>query len=707
MTVMKALLRFPGERKIMLADCPVPSLQPHSVLVRTSKTVISPGTEFTQARQATASLIQKAWHRPDLVALTLKSLRSDGAPQTFSRAQNRLGRPLPMGYCGAGIVHAVGDGITDMACGQRVAIGGMNHANHAQWNVVPKTFACPVPDGVSDEKAAFTTLYALALHALRQGDTIIGNRIAIIGAGLIGQLVLQTALAAGAIIDVIEPNMTRRQMAQTLGATATYGATQGAPSDQFDTVYICTGAHANHGLIDDAARLCRDRGVIVCVGDVAPHGKRDALYRKEIDIRQVRSYGPGRYDPAYEQGGQDYPQGYVRWTVNRYMHAALALMRDGRLDPLPLVTREIDFDAIANHFGQGAQTDDLATIVHFSRSDGAQAVAHNSENERLVTHTTGSPQPPTNTAPKNDTTITLGLIGTGNYLGDVLLPTIRTHQSITVLACASASGLSALASARKFGAAKPFSNAKDIFDAPNINSVIIATRHDSHAELAQAALAAGKHVWLEKPIAITSDGLDLLRPYADAPISVFMMGHNRRYAPISQKLRTLLPAKAKQFHYRVRFKPLAPDHWLCHANQGGRTIGEISHFIDLIAYFAATKITDITCRWLDRKMGDSIWRVGFADGSVGEVSYLNTSLNEPKEILEISAPGFGATVHDWRYLKVNGKVVSRTWLTQDKGQKSAIDAFVIAIQNGKTGPDTPTLGDEISLMGRILTAANT
>ena len=700
MTVMKALLRFPGDRKIMLADCPIPSLKPHSVLVRTSATVISPGTEFNQAQQTTASLIQKAWQRPDLVALTLKSLRSDGARQTFDRVQNRLGRPLPMGYCGAGVVHAVTNDITDLARGQRVAIGGMDYANHAEWNVVPKNFACPIPDEVSDQKAAFTTLYAIALHALRQGGTGIGNQIAVLGAGLIGQLVAQTALAAGARTSVIEPNLIRRKTAKTIGATVTYHAAQDAPGDQFDTVYICAPAQGTHTLIDDAARLCRDRGVIVCVGDVAPNGKRDALYRKEIDLRQVRSYGPGRYDPAYEEAGQDYPEGHVRWTVNRYMKAALYLMADGRLDPLPLITRDIMFDAIAGHFTRGADPDDLATVVHFAHSEMAQ----DNQNDFRLTPPSGSL--PCN-EPARDRSVKLGLIGTGNYLGGSLLPLLRKHTRIDVLACASQSGLSALAAARKFRAAKACSDATDILNNFEINSVIIATRHDSHATLADRALAAGKHVWLEKPIAITHEDLERLRPHMANQKSIFMVGHNRRYAPMSQKLRKLLPPDEKQFHYRVRFKPLSVDHWLNHHDQGGRTIGEISHFIDLMTYLSGAKITDITCDWRDRKRGDSIWRVLFSDGSVGEVSYLHTTRNEPKEILEISAPGFGASLHDWRRLQVNGKVVMRNWRARDKGQKNAINAFVTTVENGVPGPDTPSLNDEINLMEHILAAANT
>ncbi|WP_162142297.1 bi-domain-containing oxidoreductase [Thalassospira lucentensis] len=669
-------------------------------MVRTSATVISPGTEFRQAQQTTASLFKKAWQRPDLVTLIFKSLRSEGARQTFDRVQDRLGRPLPMGYCGAGIVHAVADDITELTCGERVAIGGMDHANHAEWNVVPKNFAAPIPDKVSDEKAAFTTLYALALHALHQGGSGIGNKVAILGTGLIGQLIAQTALTAGTHPYVIEPNPARRSMAEKTGVTATYRAVQDAPNNQFDTVYICAPAQGNHTLIDDAARLCRDRGTIVCVGDVAPNGKRDALYRKEIDLRQVRSYGPGRYDPAYEEAGQDYPEGHVRWTVNRYMKAALDLMSDGRLDPLPLITREITFDAIADHFTRGADPDDLATVVHFAHSEMAQ----DNQNDFRLTPPSGSL--PCN-EPARDRSVSLGLIGTGNYLGGSLLPLLRQHARIDVLACASQSGLSALAAARKFRAAKPCSNPTDILDNSQINSVIIATRHDSHATLADRALAAGKHVWLEKPIAITHEDLERLRPHATNQKSVFMIGHNRRYAAMSQKLRKLLPPDAKQFHYRVRFKPLSADHWLNRPDQGGRTIGEISHFIDLMTYLTGAKISDIACDWRDRKRGDSIWRVYFSDGSVGEVSYLHTTRNEPKEILEIAAPDFGASLHDWRRLQVNGKVVMRNWRARDKGQKNAINAFVTAVENDVPGPDTPSLNDEINLMERILNAANT
>ncbi|MHC8494306.1 bi-domain-containing oxidoreductase [Thalassospira sp. SM2505] len=689
MTEMKALLRFPAERKIALADCPVPTPGDHDLLVQTSFSVISPGTEFTQARQATASLLQKAWQRPDLVALTLKSLRQEGARSTVSRVNNRLGQPMPMGYCAVGKVVRTGSKAYDFAPGQRVAIAGMGSANHAQCNRAPINLACPVPDTLSDQKAAFATLYALALHAIRQGKTTIGDHVAIIGAGLIGQLLCQTAVAAGTNVTIIEPHPYRRELAQENGANRCFTTASSAQSDVFDAVYICAPARGLHKLVDAAARLCRDRATIICVGDVAISAQRKMLYDKEIAIKQVRSYGPGRYDPAYEELGQDYPVGYVRWTIKRNMEAALDLMAKGRLDPTPLITKEIAFENIADHFAKGPDLNQLATLVRYGASvDRPKTALHKCD----VT----APSP---------ATVRLGMIGTGNYAGGQLVPHLIKQADINVLACCSQDGISALAMARKLGDAKAVSSAHAIINNPRVNSVIIATRHDSHAKLAADALAAGKHVWLEKPIAIDLAGIGLLRDQTSSS-SLFMVGHNRRYAPMSAQLRAALPDGARHFRYRVRISPLPNDHWLFHSDQGGRTIGEITHFIDLIHSLTAGSITDIHCHWLDRKMGDSIWTIRLSDGSQGEISYQHTSRREAKETLQIDAPGFDAELTDWKKLTINGKTVMRQRFGQDKGQAAAISAFTQAVATGQRNPLIPRLEDEISLMSLVITAAN-
>jgi predicted dehydrogenase len=692
MTDMKALLRFPGERKIALTICPVPAPQKNHVLVRTSLSVISPGTEFNQARQTTASLLQKAWQRPDLVALTLKSVVSDGAKTTTSRVQNRLSQPLPMGYCAMGRVEALGAQITEFNPGQRVAIAGMGKANHAEWNTVPKNLACPVPDAVSDTKAAFATLYALALHAMHQGNTSIGHRIAVVGAGLIGQLVAETGRAAGAIVDVIEPNPTRRLIAQSNGAANCFSTTRDAPDDTFDAVYICANGKGHHRLIDDAARICRDRGTIVCVGDVAVSANRNALFEKEIAIKQVRSYGPGRYDPNYEGLGVDYPIGHVRWTIKRNMAAALDLMADGRLDPTPLITSEIAFADIADHFAKGPAPNELATLVRY---------AADTTSAEPIKAPQGLDKPPPSER------IKIGLLGTGNYVGSSLVPIIRKRADCALVACCSKDGFSAMAMARKIPELQATTAPSDILGRADINSVIIATHHDSHAQLATLALAANKHIWLEKPIAIDQEALDVLREQAQTTshTRIFMVGHNRRYSKIAAKLRNALPTGPQQFRYRVRFSRLPAKHWLHHADQGGRAMGEITHFIDLIKSLATSDLTGLECQWLKRQRGDSIWSLHFADGSRAVISYQQTTRREPKEVLEVDAEGFDAKLTDWRKLQINGKTIIRHFFGSDKGQSDALDAFARTITSAKRDPLIPGIEDEIALMSMVLRAA--
>ncbi|MBO6819636.1 MAG: bi-domain-containing oxidoreductase [Thalassospira sp.] len=687
------MLRSPGERKLALANCPIPAPGKNAVLVKTAYSVISPGTEFTQADQARASLLQKAWQRPDLVVLTVNHLKSEGLGRTRARVENRLGRPMPMGYCAVGRVEATGENVTDLRAGQRVAIAGMGQANHAEWNQVSVNLACPVPDAVPDRKAVFATLYALALHALRQGETSIGDQIAVIGAGLIGQLVAETARAAGALVTVIEPDLARRKIATGESRAAGFTKASDAPQSRFDSVFICAPGKGNHRLIDDAARLCRDRGTIICVGDVTPNGRRKALYEKEITIRQVRSYGPGRYDPNYEGRGEDYPLGHVRWTIKRNMQAALDLMADGRLDPTPLITSEIDFADIPDHFAKGPDPAQLATLVRYRNAETAPF-------EPLA--------PSVRTSVLTHDRLRVGLIGAGNYLGGGLLPLLQKHPDIKITACCSQSGLAAVALSKKIDGLRMKGGADELLEDQSINSVIITTRHDSHAELAAASILAGKNVWLEKPIAIDRAGLDLLREVADRmPRHIFMVGHNRRYAPMAAKLREVLPTDVKQFHYRVRITPLPGDHWLHHSDQGGRTIGEISHFIDLIKSLVDSELVELNCHWIDRRAGDSIWQLRFADGSMGEVSYLHGSRGEPKEVLEVTAPNFSASLFDWKKLRVNRRIVTRNWFGQDKGKAAAIKAFAGAVTSGKHPALMPSIEHEIDLMARILTAANT
>jgi predicted dehydrogenase len=391
--------------------------------------------------------------------------------------------------------------------------------------------------------------------------------------------------------------------------------------------------------------------------------------------------------------GQDYPPGYVRWTIKRNMQAALELMKDERLDPTPLITSEIGFDDIADHFAEGPKSDQLATLVRYRPAPSPKPNPINGK--------TNQPTPVGG--------IKVGLIGTGNYTGSGLLPHLNKQDRLNVTACCSRDGISAMATARKLPIAKAVSSARHIINDANINAVIITTRHDSHAKLAASAMAAGKHIWLEKPVAINRGDIDLLRnQVASSPTPIiFMVGHNRRYAPMSARLRDVLPKGPKHFRYRVRISALPRDHWLHHPAQGGRTIGEISHFIDLIISLCGAQVSNIGCHWLDRRHGDSIWTLQFADGSVGEISYLHTNRRETKEVLQIEAPGFDARLIDWHKLTINGRTVMRKHFGQNKGQKATINAFARAISTGIADPLMPGIAAEINLMSQILDAADT
>ncbi len=689
MTDMRALLRFPGERRIAVTDCPVPGLSPGTILVRTEISVISNGTERQQANETRVSLIRKAWQRPDLVALTVEKLLRDGALATINTVKERLGRPMATGYANCGLVVAMAPDVTEFDIGQHVACAGLGHANHAEYNIVPRNLASPVPNAITGEKAAFATLYAIALHAIRQGELVIGHRVAVVGCGLIGQLVTQTAIAAGVIVTVVEPVPKRREMAMASGASNSYAEIRNAPADQFDAVLICTSGNETDTIIEAAAKLCRDRGIIVCVGDIAPKASRNILYRKEITIRQVRSYGPGRYDPNYEQSGQDYPIGHVRWTVKRNMQAALALIESGKLDPAPLVSQKIDLEDAADFL---AAPPTMATIIRYQNADDRPK----------------SSKPATQI--KTTRTMRIGLIGGGNYMTGTLLPRLRRHEDTAIKAIVSQSGLSALAIKRQLSGATALSVADDILAHPDIDTVFIATRHDSHAELACKALNAGKHLWLEKPLCVSREQLESFKQIAEqSSQQVFMVGHNRRFAPMTAMLKKHLPKGKIQFRYQVRPAPVPTDHWVNRQEQGGRTIGEISHFIDLLSALAETELLGLQCDWINREAGDSIWHMSFADGSRGEVSYLHAARrNTPKEVLEVSAPGFAAIMSDWRKLVINGTTALRKPLltSPDKGHDDAIVVFLDAIKSGIHDPRIPGIDAEIHLMDQILAAAS-
>lgn len=717
MDTRKALLRFPSKRDIAVSNCPLPDLTPGSVLVRTSFSVLSNGTEAQQDHQTRLSLISKAWQRPDLVALVIDKLRRDGLQATRNAVRNRLERPLAAGYASTGVVCAVGRNVNDIEPGMRVACAGIGFASHADYNVVPRNLLCPVPDTVTDEAAAFTTLCSIALHAIRQGEIAIGHTIAIIGCGLIGQLAIQCATAAGAKVIAIDPDGHRQTLAQNHGATETFASSAEISPKNLnrltkglgcDAVLVCAPDPSGY-LISEAAKLCRDRGIIVCVGNVAIKALREPLYRKEITLRQVRSYGPGRYDPEYEIAGHDYPPGYVRWTLNRNMQAALDLMARQKIAPETLIEDRVPFEAlpIGKTRSAGSITVPLATLVTYPSLSNEPFCAGTT---LPGSQTTADKEPDTGLAAISP--ITLGMIGAGNYAGSTLWPLLIKRSDVKVKAISSQSGLSALALANRTKDVIA-TETSHILDDRGIKAIIVTTRHDSHADLAIAALQAGKHVWVEKPLAVTLDQIEALDqtvrnlPPDNPPL--LMVGHNRRLAPMTHLVSKHLPEGPAHFSYHVHPAPLADDHWLRRSEQGGRALGEISHFIDLICHLSRSPLKDLSCHWIDRAAGDCVWRMTFENGSRGEIHYIEkTRKRQAKETLVITARATSIKMVDWRILDINtrsGHLRRRNRFRPNKGQEAALAYFLDHIQTASPDEIMQANRAEVSLWRKILGAA--
>ncbi|OSQ37473.1 bi-domain-containing oxidoreductase [Thalassospira mesophila] len=719
MTTMRALLRFPGEKRISVTDCPVPVLRPGCILVKTTRSLISTGTETIQNHETRLPLIAKAWQRPDLTAQVIDKVRRDGITATRNAVSHRLDRPIAAGYASCGIITAVSADVQGFTPGMRVACGGINHACHAEWNIIPQNLACPVPSGVADDDAVFTTLASIALHALRQGDVGIGMTIAVIGCGLVGQLALQLALAAGARTIAIDPQISRQDLARQNGAIASFTEasavadhTLGALTHDIgcDAVLIC--APDRHGtLIDAAARLCRDRATIVCVGDVKPQATRNLLFRKEITLRQVRSYGPGRYDDNYEQHGQDYPAGYVRWTIKRNMRAVLDLMADNRINPSALIGARITLEEADNP--ASTDTAPLATVILYD----TVLQSHTHTADTILPKTSG-PKPPKRSP---NSAVTLALIGAGNFAGATLLPALKSIADAQVSYVVSPNGLAAMGACRRIPHAIPASDSEDVLNDAALDAVIIATRHDSHCTLATRALEQGKHVWVEKPLAIDLAQLAILeKTVAKHPDRILMVGHNRRYAPFTKTIADHLPDGPKHFTYHVRLSPLPSGHWLRHPAQGGRAIGEVSHFIDVISKLAKSPLIDLQCYWVDRAIGDSIWNMRFADNSHASLHYgQGGTKRDAKETLIITAPDTTMTLTDWHRLTIHQsgkKTIHRTgrfWgRGPQKGHQQALQNFISRIHHASGTVvmatdinNHPSAADEIGLCRMILHAA--
>lgn len=678
---MKQILQHLRNGQIELADVPCPNVKSGHLLIQTGRSLISAGTERMLVEFGRGSLLAKARAQPDKVRQVLQKIRTDGLLPTLEAVFSRLDEPLPMGYCNAGRVIEVGAGVTDYQAGDRVVSNGA----HAEIVCVPSTLCAKTPPGVSDEVASFTVLGAIALNGVRLLQPTFGERFVVIGLGLIGQVCVQLLRASGCRVLGADPVEARCRLARQFGAETFSGnADLLVAADTFsgsrgvDGVII-TASSKSDQIIHQAAQMCRKRGRIVLVGSVGLNLSRADFYDKELTFQVACSYGPGRYDPQYEEMGRDYPVGFVRWTEGRNFEAMLEAFEQGWVDVSPLITHRLAhseaqaaYDVISSDAGA------LGVVLNYpEQPPPIRKVVHVRRTFRLRTQAAAA---------------RVGVIGSGLFTKVTLLPALQAAGA-EIVAIASSGGLSSAMAGRKFHADVATTDYRALLQDPQITTVFITTRHDQHPRMTVEALQAGKHVFVEKPLAIDREGLESVREIALArPEQQLMVGFNRRFAPHIHSLRQLLHGRSQPisvvFHGNPGFLP--HNHWTQDPQVGGgRIIGEGCHYIDLVMHLVGHPITSVQAVMFGEPAGPSrddkmSILLTFADGSIGTIHYWsNGGKSYPKERVEVFSEGRVAVIDNFRSLQTYDWPQGAKLRTRlDKGHRSEVALFLERVQKG-------------------------
>lgn len=683
---MKQILQDLRTGRTEVADIPCPMPSRGQLLVRSRRTLVSAGTERMLVDFGKAGWIEKARQQPDKVRLAIDKIRTDGLMPTIEALRNKLDQPLPMGYCNVGEVVAVGEGVTGFAIGDRVASNG----RHAEMVTVPVNLAARVPDGVEDDAAAFTVLGAIALQGIRLVQPTLGELVVVTGLGLIGLVTVQLLQAHGCRVLGLDFDPQRLQLARRFGAEVVdlgagenpVAAAQAYSRGRGVDAVIITAATRSSEPVHQAALMCRKRGRIVLVGVTGLELSRADFYEKELTFQVSCSYGPGRYDPEYEERGHDYPFGFVRWTEQRNFEAVLDMLEAGHLDVSPLISHRFPIHEAEKAYEVVAGSAPALGIV-LTYPDATPATVANALRRTV----------PTGAQPRaTHEQASIGFIGAGNYARAVLIPAFR-DSGARLRAIASAGGVNAVHAGRKFGFEQATTDASAIMADDTINAAVVATRHDSHARLVLAAREAGKHVFVEKPLCLTLQELESIERAYEGASTLLMVGFNRRFAPHIQRIKSLLAATPgpKAFVMTVNAGAITGSHWTQDPQSGGgRLVGEGCHFIDLLRYLAAAPITGHSTAAMAGTTRDSASiTLQFAEGSIGTIHYLaNGSKSFPKERLEVFAGGRVLQLDNFRRLTAFGWPGFRKmnlW-RQDKGQRACARAFVEAIRSGTPSP---------------------
>ena len=692
---MKQIRQYLRNGALDMSEVPLPHVRSGEVLIRTHFSFVSVGTEKMKVTQARMSLVDKARERPDQVRQVLNTLKEQGLVPTLRKVQERLKAPATLGYSCAGTVIEAGSAVDELHTGDRVAAIGEGIATHAEYNAVPRNLVVPVPAGVSMEAASATAIGAIALQGMRQARLELGETVAVIGLGLLGQFLVQLCRASGCRVVGVDLDASKCDLAVANGAEAASGAT---PDDALyhalrvsggrgvDAVLVTTSTKSNDP-IEMAAALVRDRGRVVCLGNTAIQLDWRTWFGKEIDFLFSRAMGAGMFDPDYIARGSDYPIGYVRWTAQRNMEAFLDLVAQGRLDMSRLITHRFPFGDAMKVFDQMAGGE-LASAVGI--------VFEYPEPERV----TPAAEPHTLRIAAGDArgAVRLGLIGAGNYAKSMLLPHFEKLEGLSLQGVCTAHGANAEALARRYGFRYATTEVERVIGDPEINAVLIATRHDSHARFARMALEAGKHVYVEKPLALTEDELApivaaLGARGADAPS--LWVGHNRRFSALSKEtLAHFAGVKARQVVATVRAAPVPADSWYQDPAEGGGILfGDVCHFIDLAIWFAKSLPVEVhAIETPDPSHRHESWAIQmrFASGGIGIVDYVcGSHAGWERESVDVLGGGRSARLLGFRELRLRGgaggKRIAR--VQPDAGQRAMLEAMMAQFRRASGAED--------------------
>jgi len=677
-----------GEMKV--EEVPGPAVRPGGVVVRTVRSLVSAGTEKMIVDLARKSLLAKARARPDLVRKVIDTARKQGIANTLRKVQTKLDTPIPLGYSSAGVVVEVGESVHEYRVGDRVACAGAGYANHADYNYVPRNLLARIPDGVGMEAGAFATVAAIALQGVRQTQPSLGERVAVLGLGLIGQLTVQMLRANGCRVLGFDPNPARARLAEELGAHAGVAEDLEAAALRFsdgegmDAVVVAASSPSS-GPLEQAGEISRLRGRVVVVGLVGMEVPRSLYYRKELDLRMSMSYGPGRYDPDFEERGFDYPIAHVRWSEQRNLQAVLDLVADGRLRVEPLVTHRFGIERALDAYEliSSGREPYLGVLLEYGADD---------EKPEPV-----APSLRLRTEPRAKDRLGIGLVGAGGFGQSVLLPALKAAGGNEPIAIASAGGSTARRIGEQYGFRVATSSADEVIGDPDVDVVFVLTRHDLHAPLVVRALEAGKHVFTEKPLALSREELDAIAAARAGARGDVMVGFNRRFAPLVAKLQEHFRGRSHPLvmSYRINAGLIPREHWVHDPVEGGgRILGEACHFVDLLHALAGAPPVRVFAECIAggaRFRGDDnvVATLRFADGSVGTVTYTAAGDDRvAKERLEVFGEGGVAILDDFRSLELarGGRTRSERAANQDKGFTEEMRRFLAAVRAGGPMP---------------------